>query len=76
MSESKSDSITRSRIRKRDSDRRFASPHLRMLEDVLESLVCEPHLQPLKVAEKPHGVVRDMLNAEPERVNVSGEIQL
>jgi hypothetical protein len=34
-----------------------------VLEDVIEALVCEPHLQSLKVSQKPHGVVRDMLNA-------------
>ena len=49
--------------RQSDSYRGFASPHLRMLEDVFEALVCEPHLQSLKVSQKPHGVVRDMLNA-------------
>src|SRR5213592_4095135 len=41
--------------RKRDSHRRFASPHLRVLEDVFEALGCEPHLQYLKVSQKPHG---------------------
>ena len=51
-------------ICKSDSNRRFASLHLRVLEDVFEALVCEPHLQSLKVSQKLHGVVRDMLNAE------------
>ena len=50
--------------RKSDSYRRFASPHLRVLEDVFEALVCEPHLQSLKVSQKSHGVVWDMLNAQ------------
>ena len=49
--------------RKSDSYRGFASPHLRVLEDVFEALICEPHLQSLKVSQKSHGVVWDMLNA-------------
>jgi hypothetical protein len=35
-----------------------------VLEDVFEALVCEPHLQSLKVSQKSHGVVWDMLNAQ------------
>jgi len=50
-------------IRKSDPYRPFASLHLRVLEDVFEALICEPHLQSLKVSQKSHGVVWDMLNA-------------
>jgi len=37
--------------------------HVKRLEDVFEALICEPHLQSLKVSQKSHGVVWDMLNA-------------